>query len=107
MPEKSLKIFLCLMMGIVLAGCSSIKARTYVETKERVDQEPACNAGNLFGGASPQPAPKKTRQIYVLEVTQKTPEERRAVKNIETSADKNSPALPDASAEPSVSSPLK
>ena len=38
MPEKSLKIFLCLMMGIVLAGCSSIKARTYVETKERVDQ---------------------------------------------------------------------
>lgn len=107
MPGKNLKIFLCLIMGIVLAGCSSIKARTYVETKERVDQEPAGNAGSLFGVPSPQPAPRKTRQIYVLEVTQKTPEERATVKNIATSANKNSPVLPDASVEPSVSSQVK
>ncbi len=107
MPEKSLKIFLCLMMGIVLAGCASVKARTYVETKERVDQEPAGNAGYLFGTPAPQPAPKKTRQIYVLELTQKTPEERGTIKNIETRTNKNSPALPDASPAPLVSSPIK
>ncbi len=109
MPGKNLKIFFCLMMGIVLAGCASVKARTYVETKERVDQEPAGNAGYLFGTTSPQPGSqmKKTRQVYVLEVTQKTPEEGKLTKDLETNINKNSPALPDASPAPLVSSPIK
>lgn len=106
MHGKRLKIFLCLMLGIVLAGCSSVKVRTYVETKERVDQEPAGNAGNLFGVTSPQPGSqvKKTRQVYVLELTQKTPEDGKPIKNLQTSADQHSPVLLDASPAPSLSS---
>jgi len=60
-------------MGLV-AGCATggVRARTYVEDKERVDQDmQGGNYGYLYG----QPVPenredyKKTRKIYVLEVT--------------------------------------
>ena len=103
-----LKIFFCLTLGIALAGCSSVKARTYVETKERVDQEPAGNAGYLFGTPAYQPVnpPKKTRQVYVLELTQKTPAEGKPIKNFETSPEQHSPALPEAPFAPSVVSPM-
>ena len=77
MPKKILKTFLYLTLGITLAGCSSLKAMTYVETKERVDQEPSGNAGVLFGTpATPaNPNVKKTRDIYVLEITKKVPDQ--------------------------------
>ena len=91
-------------LGIILAGCSSIKARTYVETKERVDQEPAGNAGYLFGTPAYQPAipPKKTRQIYVLELMEKTREEGKPIKNFETSPEQHSATLPETSSAPSL-----
>lgn len=106
MPRKILNILFCLTLGIVLAGCASVKARTYVETKERVDQEPAGNAGYLFGTPASQPRPvKKTRKIYVLELTEKTPEEK-VNKNLATTQENYSSALPAESA-PSVSSQVK
>ena len=108
MPRKIFKTFFCLTLGIALAGCSSVKARTYVETKERVDQEPAGNAGYLFGTPAYQPVnpPKKTRQVYVLELSQKTPEEGEPVRKNAPSLDNHAPALPEASSAPSVSSPV-
>ena len=77
MPEKVFKNILCLTLGILLAGCSSLKAMTFVETKERVDQEPSGNAGVLFGtpAVPVNPNVKKTRDIYVLEITKKVPDQ--------------------------------
>jgi len=81
MPKQFLKsLAVVLFIGFV-AGCASSKSektaggaistRAYVADKERVDQEMQGNFGYLAG--SPQ-APdrskfKKTRKVYVLEVT--------------------------------------
>ncbi len=75
-----------IMMGMVFltavavaAGCSStgVTTRTYVEDKERVDQDmSAGNYGYLFGKPVPENREiyKKTRKVYVLELT-KEPEQ--------------------------------
>ncbi len=74
--------FVCLMvLAFVAAGCG-VKAQTYVMTKERVDQESEGNAGCLSGKCEPVASPeKKTRKVYVLEVTKPLPESQ--VKKIE------------------------
>ena len=78
MPKRILKTFAYLFLGMMVGGCASIKARSYIETKERVDQNIDGNAGYLEGtppeAARTAPA-KKTRDIYVLEITKKSPEE--------------------------------
>lgn len=107
MPRKILNVFFCLMSAIVLAGCTSVKARTYVEERARVDQEPAGNAGFLFGTPSSQPSPaKKTRKVYVLEVMEKTKEESSQDKKRRPSPDQSSAELTEEPA-PSVSSQVK
>lgn len=76
MARKILNIFFCLTLGIVLVGCASVKVKSYVDVKDRVDQEMTGNAGYLQGNPPPQPVSpsKKTRRVYVLEFTEKTPE---------------------------------
>ena len=73
---KQAGIFL-LILSVV--GCTSagITTRSYVEDKERVDQE---MAGGNMGYIQGQPKPedrseyKKTRKVYVLEFTKETGE---------------------------------
>ena len=78
MPKRILKTFAYLFLGMMVGGCASIKARSYIETKERVDQDIDGNAGYLTGTppeAARTASAKKTRDIYVLEITKKAPEE--------------------------------
>ena len=63
-----------LMTFIFLYGCrtSGVEIRGYIQTKERVDQDLTGNGGNLLGTQPRENAPiKKTRDIYVLEVSKK------------------------------------
>ena len=86
MPKRILKTFAYLFLGMMVGGCASIKARSYIETKELVDQDIDGNAGYLNGtppeAAKTAPA-KKTRDIYVLEITKKAPDEEDTIKNDE------------------------
>ncbi len=74
--------FLCLMMVLVFAAGCGIKAQTYVMTKDRVGIEKGNgNAGYLTGTPQYIEPVKKTRKIYVLELTKAIPE--KEVKKIE------------------------
>lgn len=74
--------YLSLIVLVVFAAGCGVKAQTYVMTKERVDQEIDGNAGCLSGECASAPAPeKKTRKVYVLEVTKALPESQ--IKKIE------------------------
>ena len=64
--------FLLVMIAMFATGCA-VSARTYVLTKERVDiNNTGGNAGYLSGSAAPQVLAKKTRKIYVLELSKAT-----------------------------------
>ena len=81
MTSRMIKGLCLTMMVLIVAGCSStgVTTRTYVQEKERVDQE---MSGGNFGYLYGQPVPedrsdyKKTRKVYVVEFTkeQETPE---------------------------------
>ena len=62
--------FLFLVLAVIfVAGCG-IKAQTYVMTKDRVNIAPnGGNVGYLTGKGVYQDPEKKTRQVYVLEVS--------------------------------------
>ncbi len=79
-----------LALAVVAAGCSGVKAHTYVMTKERVDIEanPEGNAGYLKGGAYQEPQ-KRTRKVYVLEMTKVLPEGDVEKKVIEESSEQS------------------
>ncbi len=63
------KLSVVVVLAVLAAGCG-VKAQTYVMTKDRVDQDQSGNAGCLAGKCAPQPEPeKKTRKVYVLEVS--------------------------------------
>ena len=64
------KIFSLLALAAFAAGCG-VKAETYMMTKERTDLEkPAnANAGYLAGSGPYQEPDKKTRRVYVLELS--------------------------------------
>ena len=62
------KVFLGIIV-VAFAGCG-VSAKSYVQVKERLDQEPAGNAGYFMGGpkeGTAQPDRRKTRRVYVME----------------------------------------
>ena len=100
MPERILKMFSLVVLGILIGGCSSLATRGYVETRDRVDQDIDGNAGYLQGTPSELNEPtKKTRKVYVLEVSKRDPEDG-VVKRIE-----DEPAPPTKNVEPSEQEP--
>ncbi len=70
------------VLGVLsIAGCG-IKAQNYVQIRDRADiQATGGNAGVLMGTANYQEPEKKTRKVYVLELTKPVPESE--VKKIE------------------------
>ena len=64
------KIFSLLVLAAIAAGCG-VKAETYVMTKDRMDIEKPANANaGYLAGAGPYLEPdKKTRKVYVLELS--------------------------------------
>ena len=94
-----------IILAIVAAGCG-IKAQTYVMTKERVGIEnKGGNAGSLMGKNTYQAPAKKTRKVYVLEVSKPVPASE--VKKIEQeisikTAEVNTEPAPVSSAAPAA-----
>jgi nucleoid-associated protein YgaU len=67
--------FLSLIVVLALASGCGLKAKTYVMTKERVGIEKGTgNAGYLSGTPQYIEPQKKTRQVYILEITKSIPE---------------------------------
>ena len=69
MPKNFLKGFFTVAAILFLAGCG-VQARSYIQVKDRLDQEAKGNAGYLMGSpakAEPQAEHRKTRRVYVLE----------------------------------------
>ncbi len=64
------KLLGVIVLAVFAAGCG-VKAQTYVMTKERTDIATASggNAGYIKGGAEYKSPDKKTRKIYILEVS--------------------------------------
>lgn len=59
-----------LLLAVVVSGCGGMKAQTYVMTTKRVDIEnKSGNAGFIAGKGQYQEPQKKTRKVYVLELT--------------------------------------
>ena len=86
-----LRKFLVLAFVALFAGCG-VKAQTYVMTKPRVGIEnKGGNVGYLAGQGKYQEPEKKTRKVYVLEVSKPAPE---------GSAKKGVPAVQAAVAQP-------
>ena len=85
MPKKMLRGLSVLLGVLFLFGCASskkIEVRRYVEVKDRVDQNMGeGNAGFISG--TPQPEDRsnirKTRKVYVLEVSEVPGEEEETV----------------------------
>ncbi len=62
--------FLFLVLAVIFAAGCGVKAQTYVMTKDRVNIAPTGgNVGYLTGKGAYQEPKKKTRQVYVLEVS--------------------------------------
>lgn len=74
------KFYIPLVIALLAAGCG-LKAQTYVMTRERTDITPEGNAGFLSGSGTVKEPERKTRKIYVFEVTKAIPESE--VKKIE------------------------
>jgi nucleoid-associated protein YgaU len=81
MLRHRIGLWLLGVLLLTLVGCagSAVSARSYVENKERVDQqmdESGYNHGYLFGkpAAEDRSNYQKTRKIFVLEVTKEPPE---------------------------------
>jgi len=69
-------IFLVMLLVVTAAGCGGMKAQSYIMTTNRVDIESTegGNAGYISGKAEYQEPARKTRKVYVLEVTKAIPE---------------------------------
>ena len=68
-----IRFFSLLLCVVVFAGCA-VKAQTYVMTKERVDIQEQGNAGYVAGSGSYHEPEKKTRKVYILELSKPLPE---------------------------------
>jgi len=73
MSKKIFRGLLCLILVLMVAGCG-VRAKRYVQIRERVDQQPAGNAGYFTGAPKPedQTQMKTTRKVYVLEFTKES-----------------------------------
>lgn len=77
MTKKNvLGLIMMLVLAVVVTGCG-VKTRAYIDDRERVDIQPTGNAGYLMGTPPPDAGKvdKKTRKVFVLEVTKDTPED--------------------------------
>ena len=73
-----------IILAVFAAGCG-VKAETYVMTKDRVDQELTGNSGCLSGECGPVLTPqRKTRRVYVLEVSKPADEKGKQVEEMVT-----------------------
>jgi nucleoid-associated protein YgaU len=85
MPKNVFRGLIVVVGALFLYGCASsgkVEVRRYVEVKDRIDQEmEEGNAGYISG--TPQPEDRsdirKTRKIYVLEVSKEDAEEEKVV----------------------------
>jgi nucleoid-associated protein YgaU len=69
MEEQMLnKLLSVVVLSVVAAGCG-VKAQTYVMTKERSDISESGNAGYLGGTPKYQEPERKTRKVYIFEVS--------------------------------------
>jgi nucleoid-associated protein YgaU len=66
--------YLSLVVLVAFAAGCGVKAQHYVMTKERTDVEATGNAGSLMGKSEYVPPSKKTRKVYVLEMSKPVPE---------------------------------
>ena len=68
--------YLCvLVLVLASSGCGKVMTQSYVMTKERVDiEQNNGNAGYIMGAPKYEEPGKKTRRVYVLEVTKAIPE---------------------------------
>ena len=74
MSNRLWKAMLVVVLVVSFAGCG-IRPRVYSKQQERVDQEIGGNYG--FSDKNPKPpAPKKTRQVFVLELVKDKPQEK-------------------------------
>ncbi len=79
--------FLFLVLAVIFAAGCGVKAQTYVMTKDRVNIAPnGGNVGYLAGKGVYQEPEKKTRQVYVLELSK--PVSASEVKKIEETVSK-------------------
>lgn len=79
MPRKFFKGLTVFMALIFIYGCQTaerVKVRSYIQEKERVDQEMDGNVGYIMGSSKGEEKQerKKTRKVYVLEVSQNPPD---------------------------------
>ena len=78
MPKNVLKIFVGFFSLLFLTGCG-VQAKNYVQVRERVDQDIKGNAGFLMGTPSAKDIDRsqirKTRKVYVLEMSKSDDEE--------------------------------
>ncbi len=106
--------FLFLVLAVIFAAGCGIKAQTYVMTKDRVNIAPnGGNVGYLTGKGVYQEPEKKTRQVYVLEVSKpasapkvkKTEEtvSKTTTQTVATEQEGNIPAPPPAASGPGES----
>lgn len=110
MPKRILPGLFMILFAAVMAGCATgggggdgggaVTTRTYVEDKERVDQQmEGGNFGYLMGTPVPEDRSnfRKTRRVYVVEVT----------KNPEVEAEDIEVPAPARQPEPSVDIPAQ
>lgn len=62
------RLFSVVILAVFAAGCG-LKAQTYVLNKDRADIEDSGNAGFVAGSGEYQEPEKKTRKVYVLELS--------------------------------------
>jgi len=89
---------LSIVLGLIfIVGCASkgVEVRHYIEVKDRVDQKMEGNAGYLFGDPQPEDRSqiKKTRKIYVLEVSQGDVVDETIVEEVEGGMDDDGAAI--------------
>jgi nucleoid-associated protein YgaU len=96
MPKNVLKGLSVILGVLFLYGCASsgkVEMRRYVEVKDRIDQDmEEGNAGYIMGTPQPEDRTdiKKTRKIYVLEVSKEDEgEEKVVVEDANAVADKS------------------
>jgi nucleoid-associated protein YgaU len=66
--------YLSLVVLVAFAAGCGVKAQTYVMTKERTDVEGTGNGGCISGNCNYVAPEKKTRKVYVLEMSKPVPE---------------------------------
>jgi nucleoid-associated protein YgaU len=109
MPKFNFKALMVVLAAGVLAGCSTVKqieVRSYIQDKERVDQEMEGNAGYIFGTPK-EPvvkSAKTTRRVYVVEFSKSADKVAVQEKTVVDQSSAAQPAVEADSAQPALES---